>query len=198
MKVGIYAGTFDPIHEGHLAFAREAIRVGSLDKVYFLVEPRPRRKQGVRALEHRLNMVKLAVAKDKNLGTIILDHQQFSIEKTLPRLRALFEGAELYMLMGEDVVRHVIDWPHIKDLLSATNFIVGIREGDMAEVQQRLQQLKELRSAKFKFTTFTPTKYMYASSKIRLSYKHGHEPRGLAPEVRDYIHEQGLYQSASG
>jgi nicotinate-nucleotide adenylyltransferase len=195
-KVGIYAGTFDPVHEGHVAFAREALEQCGLDKVYFLVEPRPRRKQGVRALEHRIQMVQLAVKDEKGLGTIVVEHDRFSVEKTLPRLRALFEGAELHMLMGEDVVRHVIEWPHVEDLLDATSFIIGIREGDEVEVHKRLQKLQELRAAKFKFSIFVPSNYQYTSSKIRLSLKRGHEPGGLSPQVRAYIKSHGLYTSA--
>ncbi|MCA9332160.1 adenylyltransferase/cytidyltransferase family protein, partial [Candidatus Saccharibacteria bacterium] len=50
-KVGIYAGSFDPIHKGHIALAEQAIQQCGQDKVFFMVEPRPRRKQGVKALE---------------------------------------------------------------------------------------------------------------------------------------------------
>src|SRR5688572_16122728 len=106
-RVGIYAGTFDPVHVGHMAFAEQALEACNLDKIFFLVEPRPRRKQGVRALEHREAMVRLATAKNDKYGVIQLEQTNFSVEETLPKLQALFEGAELHFLMGEDVFAHL-------------------------------------------------------------------------------------------
>src|SRR5688572_27140829 len=106
MKIGIYSGTFDPIHLGHVAFAKEALKQCGLEKVYFLVEPRPRRKQGVKALEHRQAMVELAIAKEPALGSIILDHARFSVRQTLPVLQARFEGSEIVFLMGDDMLAH--------------------------------------------------------------------------------------------
>src|SRR5258708_1287895 len=90
-KIPIFAGTFDPVHEGHLAFAQAALEEG-LEKVMFLVEPRPRRKQGVRALEHRTAMVQLAIADEPQLSTIVLEQARFSVNETLPVLRARFSG----------------------------------------------------------------------------------------------------------
>jgi nicotinate-nucleotide adenylyltransferase len=123
-RVGIYAGTFDPIHEGHLAFAKQALQTSTLDKIFFLVEPRPRRKQGVRALEHREAMVRLAVADNPCLGIIQLEHSNFTVEETLPKLQALFEGAELHFLMGEDVFAHLNAWPNVNELLASSSFII--------------------------------------------------------------------------
>src|SRR5687768_15392849 len=96
-KVGIYAGTFDPVHEGHLAFAREAAAQYGLDKVFFLVEPNPRRKQGVKALEHRNEMVQLAIRSEKLFASILLEQHRFTVTETMPVLRSRFKNSELYM-----------------------------------------------------------------------------------------------------
>ena len=68
MRVGIYPGAFDPVHKGHIAFALAAITAHQLDKVFFLPEPSPRHKQGVKALDHRVEMVRLATANDPRIG----------------------------------------------------------------------------------------------------------------------------------
>ncbi len=60
-KVGILAGTFDPIHIGHIAFALRAIEKAQLDKVILLPEREPRRKRNVTDFNHRLSMLKLSV-----------------------------------------------------------------------------------------------------------------------------------------
>lgn len=196
-RVGIYAGTFDPIHEGHLAFAREAMGTCNLDKVFFLVEPRPRRKQGVRALEHRVHMTQLAIKNERNFGSIVLDQAQFSVVETLPVLQARFMSEELFLLMGEDVVAHLAQWPHINRLLKSVTFIVGIRKGKRKDIEDKLESLQKARGITFKYHTFVPTHYDIASSKIRLALKRGVEPKGLPRELHHYIEQEGLYSSSS-
>lgn len=194
-KVGIYAGTFDPVHEGHLAFAHQAISECGLDKIFFLVEPRPRRKQGVRALEHREAMVRLAIAGQDQFGMIVLEQANFSVEETLPKLQALFEGAKLYMLMGEDVFAHLNGWPHVEDLLKASNFIVGIREGDEAKMDRYLHTVEKTRGIKFDASFLVTEQQEVSSSKIRLALKRRQNPTGLLPETAVYIKENRLYTS---
>jgi nicotinate-nucleotide adenylyltransferase len=194
-RVGIYAGTFDPVHEGHLKFAEEALNRCGLNKVFFLVEPRPRRKQGVKALEHREAMVRLAITGHAKFGMIMLEQANFNVEETLPKLQALFEGAQLYMLMGEDVFAHLNGWPHVEDLLTASSFIVGVRSGDEIKMKRYLHVLEKIRGLKFDASFLATEKQDISSSKIRLALKRGHEPKGLLPQIGDYIRQHKLYVS---
>lgn len=192
-KVGIYAGTFDPVHEGHLAFAGQALASCGLDKIFFLVEPRPRRKQGVRALEHREAMVRLATADEARFGIIQLEQAHFSVETTLPKLQARFEGAEIHFLMGEDIVTHLNDWPHVEELLKDSSFIVGIRENDAAKVERILEDIKKTRNITFPYTLIATEKLAVSSSRIRLAYKKNKPVRGVPKAVKKYIEANGLY-----
>ncbi len=192
-KVGIFAGTFDPIHEGHLAFASQAIKQCGLDKVFFLVEPRPRRKQGVRALEHREAMVRLAIEGRNEFGIIMLEQANFNVEETLPKLKALFEGAEIHFLMGEDIVMHLNDWPHVEDLLGSSSLILGVREGDAKKVESVLESIKKARSISFPINLITTDEYAISSSKIRLAYKKGKQPIGVPDRTARYIETNKLY-----
>jgi nicotinate-nucleotide adenylyltransferase len=194
-RVGIYAGTFDPIHEGHLAFAKQALQTSTLDKIFFLVEPRPRRKQGVRALEHREAMVRLAVADNPCLGIIQLEHSNFTVEETLPKLQALFEGAELHFLMGEDVFAHLNAWPNVNELLASSSFIIGIRKNDEKKTVQVLKKLEKTRGIKFKTDIIVTQHHEITSSNIRLALKRGQIPSGLIPEISNYLKENKLYSS---
>lgn len=196
-RVGIYAGTFDPVHAGHLAFAKKALESCNLDKIFFLVEPRPRRKQGVRALEHREAMVRLAIKEQAAFGMIVLEQSNFSVEETLPKLKALFMGAELYMLLGEDVFTHLNSWPHVESLLSSTSFIIGLRSGDETKMQQHLHTIKKVRGIKFN-TSFLVTEYPeISSSKIRLALKNSQKPTGHLSVLTNYIKKNKLYKDSS-
>lgn len=194
-KVGILAGTFDPVHEGHLAFARQALEQCGLDKVFFLVEPHPRRKQGVRALEHRERMVQLAIAGDPKLGSIVLEHARFSVDETLPILKRLYKGAELHLLFGDDVLKHLADWPHVEDLIKDVRFVIAVRAGKTQTAQSQLESLSKARGIKLQYSLFPSSAPDFASSRIRLNYKRSSPIEGVPAEVQDYIQANGLYSS---
>jgi nicotinate-nucleotide adenylyltransferase len=196
-KVGIYSGTFDPVHEGHVAFAREALVQCGLDKVFFLVEPRPRRKQGVKAFTHRVEMVHLAIQDEQQFGVIIADEKRFTAQETLPRLQHRFEGAELYMLMGDDMLDHFDSWPHVELLMQEIHFAIGLRTYDRKTVKQRLELIQEIRATRMQYQLFQASQPKFASTTIRLALKAGEVPRGISPVVLDYIKTNGLYASSN-
>lgn len=193
-KVGIYSGTFDPVHEGHLAFAREAIKQCNLDKVFFLVEPRPRRKQGVKAFEHRVEMVRLAIKDEPKLGSIVLGQQRFTPTDTLPVLQERFKDAELHMLMGDDMLAHFADWPHVEELIENIQFVIGVRAYSESEVKRRIGTVQKTRGLVMNYQLFQAPSAEFSSSKARQQIKKGEQSQGLASAVLDYIREQGLYE----
>jgi nicotinate-nucleotide adenylyltransferase len=197
-KIGIYAGTFDPVHVGHLAFAREALEHCGLDKVYFMVEPRPRRKQAVKALEHRAEMVRLSIADEPKFSSIVLNQQRFTADKTLPVLMELFKGAQIHMLMGDDVLAHLAGWPHVEDLIKNVRFVVGLRKFDKKEIERRLKILQRTRGFAVNYELFEASKPEYSSSAIRLAIKKSRQPEGLLPQVTNYIQSNNLYADSSG
>lgn len=194
-KIGIYSGTFDPVHEGHLAFARAAVEKCGLDKVFFLVEPRPRRKQGVKALEHRSEMVRLAVEHEPKFGSILLEQQRFTATDTLPVLQRRFAGAELHMLMGDDMLAHFAEWPHVEELISGIRFVIGVRNLTAAEVKRRIGIVQKTRGGlTMSYQLFQAPAAGYSSSLIRRQIKSGKQPDGLSEQVFTYIRARGLYQ----
>ena len=199
-KIGIYSGSFDPIHNGHLAFAQAALDTG-LEKVMFLVEPQPWRKQGVRALEHRIAMVRLAIADNPRLGMVITERARVTVHETLPALRQRFKGHELVMLFGDDVVSYMADhiaaWPHIEDLASSASLMIASRRLGQAAVSKQLALLKHEYGLPFRYDFIELDMAAVSSSKIRLAIKNGKTPEGLPEPVANYIHKEGLYASAA-
>ncbi len=192
-RVGIFAGSFDPVHEGHLAFARQAIQECKLEKVFFLVEPRPRRKQGVRALEHRAKMVQLATKNEASMGSILLDHTRFTVAETLPMLKARFKGAELHLLFGDDVLKHLAGWPHIDELLSGVGFVVGIRSNSDVSIRATIKSLEKTRGIKVNYRIFNSLAPAISSTNIRIALKRGREANGVPGSVLEYILSNHLY-----
>ncbi|MBI3624258.1 nicotinate (nicotinamide) nucleotide adenylyltransferase [Candidatus Saccharibacteria bacterium] len=192
-KIGIFSGTFDPVHEGHISFAREALKQFKLDKVFFLVEPRPRRKQGVKAFDHRVHMVRQALRKQPRMGMIVLGQARFTPHETLPVLKARFKGAQLYMLMGEDMLDHLADWPHIKDLVQAVHFVIGIRRQSATDIRKLLDNLNQTRGLHFHCDIFRAKDSETSSSSVRSALRKGQSPAGLNPSVLRYIRRHNLY-----
>ncbi len=129
-KVGIYSGIFDPVHHGHISFAQKALKDLGLKKVYFMVEPNPRRKESASDIRHRLNMMWLALRDQPGLELLHMDHQTFSVAETLPWLEEKFEDAKLHLLMGSDRFKKLHTWPGFEHLKSKVEFVVGQRAGD--------------------------------------------------------------------
>ena len=196
-KIGIFSGTFDPVHTGHVSFAREALKRYELDKIFFLVEPRPRRKQGVKAFEHRVDMVKLALKDEARMGSIVLKQARFTPHETLPVLQARFKGAQLYMLMGEDMLNHLAHWPHVADLVGTVRFIIGRRHKSAQEISQLFDILQQTRGLNFQYDIFRANDSDISSSKVRNAVRKGQASAAIHPAVARYIKRHKLY-SISG
>lgn len=123
-KIGIFSGTFDPIHNGHISFALNTVSKKRLDEVIFLPERQPRHKKGVSDFKQRLEMLRLATKPHKQLEVFELPDTQFSVSKTMPKLQKKFKGAELYFLFGSDVAAKIPTWPGAEEL---GNVIVALR-----------------------------------------------------------------------
>ena len=188
-KVGIYSGIFDPVHKGHLAFAKEALN--TLDIVYFLPEKTPRRKSGCAPYEDRVEMLELATANLKGLHVLkISDQEQYTVAETLPRLQKIFMGEELYLMMGSDQFEYLSTWPGAKQLADAVQFIIGCRDEcqpeDLTRLAKKMPTLPQ-------YSTVRTAEQYTSSSSIRAALKEG-QAVDLPQAVLEYIQTKGLYQ----
>ena len=193
-KIGIYSGSFDPVHNGHIEFAEAALRQVRLDKVYFLPEGLHRTKRGTTHFAHRLAMLKLATQDHQKLEVLELPDKQFSVAKTLPRLNQKFVDDELFMLIGSDILDHLPDWPLIDRLLARLRLIIAIRQGTSSDHLNDV--LKELDVYSSSVLLESPQPAL-SSRQIRQSLLTGHTPHKLNPNVLNYIKQNWLYASPS-
>ena len=140
-KIGIYSGSFDPIHIGHITFALQSINEAGLTKVYFLPERMPRDKHVHEHFGHRVAMIRRAIKPHSKLALLELDDRTFSVKRTLPKLNKKFENAELVFLFGSDKVPGMTDWPDIDKLLRSNEVVIGLRQG--ASANEMLEQTKD-------------------------------------------------------
>lgn len=196
-KIGIYAGTFDPIHSGHMAFAEAALSSGSVDRVYFLPEPRPRHKQAVKSFDHRVAMVELAVKDNESLGVIKLDQARFTPHETIPVLSARFPNCKLVLLFGDDVITrmldHIAEWPRLDVLANNVEFLIATRRESGLEIGDKFRILSEVSGLCFKHNILAVDNPKISSLGIRKQIRNGTEPSSINSLVYEYIKRHRLY-----
>ncbi len=190
-RVGIYAGTFNPVHSGHIAFALQALKLAKLDAVYFIVEQQPRHKNGVEHQGHRIAMLRRALLPHPQLDILELPDRHFTVTRTLPRLHQKLPGAQLVFLMGSDVVRYLAEWKAVDRLLASCELFIGRRAGDSE---------KSIFAALDKTTVESSKVYIiesYAksisSSTIRRALRDNLPAHGLLQSVYKYVKREWLY-----
>lgn len=195
-KIGIFSGTFDPVHSGHIKFALEALAQAELDKVYFLPEALPRRKASVTHYAHRVAMLNLALKPYRNIEVLELPDKQFSTHKTLPKLRGRLGDAELYLLVGTDMLTLLASvdaaqqWPESNQLLEQVKVVVGVRTGT------KYSQAKELMEFVGAKGVVVNTSSPHVSSHdIRRSIEQGKDHSDLLESLRAYVDTNWLYAS---
>src|SRR3989344_222151 len=138
-RIGILAGTFDPVHNGHIEFAKVSSQKFALDQVYFLPELKPRGKKTTAALNHRTEMLKRALESENNLELLQLDDERFSIDKTYQKLKEKFPTEKLVFLFGSDVAGNIPAWEGAGYL---GEVIIALREkAPVSELKTRLEEL---------------------------------------------------------
>lgn len=192
-SIGVFAGTFDPIHNGHLAFAKAALAQG-LEKIYFLPEPRPRHKQGVRALEHRLAMINAAIADQPQLGSIKLEQARFTPHETLPILQQRFKHHRIVLLFGDDVIRHIAEWPQVAELVRAVSLLVAVRQGHKPDLVRTFQVLAQTSGLMFRYDLVQLKEQAVSSSTVRAALRRGRPCFDIPPGVMAYASSHRLYR----
>jgi nicotinate-nucleotide adenylyltransferase len=146
VNIGLFGGTFDPIHSGHLAAARAARERFQLDRVYFIPAGSPPHKNRHVPFEHRFAMVSLACAGEARFVPSAAEaprpgRPSYSILTVRHFRREMGAEARLYFLLGADAFLTLRSWQQWRGLLRAANFIVISRPGfDLARVETVLPE----------------------------------------------------------
>ncbi len=194
--MGVYAGTFDPVHPGHVAFCRQALATCELDEIVIVPERYPRGKGQVTDLAHRMALLQQAVAPLPELRVVMLESARFTVQHTLPELQRLLGDAELTLLIGSDVVPAMLDhWPDVGRLLQAMPLAVGLRgEDSFTKIVCLLGKVGEAAGVTPRYTLIATEHADLASSRIRS----GERIAGFTPGMLAYIRRHGLYPQAAG
>ncbi len=195
--IGVFGGTFDPVHNGHLVAAREVISRLGLDKLYIVVAGMPWQKvdhREITSAEDRFRMVKEAIQDLK--WAHLLDRVEVSrmemdrpgpsyTADTLQALHELYPEDELVLVVGSDVAADLHTWDRVKEVATLCKLAVVTRV------------LATLPAANLGFNVVeVPIPFEdVSSSDIRRRIASGDSITGMVPaSVESYIREKGLYR----
>src|SRR5579862_7003903 len=158
MNIGLFGGTFDPIHRGHMALARAAQERCKLSKIFFVAANVPPHKQlqPLSDFAHRYAMIALATAEEKDFVPSLLEAPEdsaagarkgkaerpnYTIE-TIRRLKKTFKASDrLFVLIGIDAFDDIAKWHQAEALFRECAFVVASRPGfSLADVANALPE----------------------------------------------------------
>lgn len=198
MRLGILGGTFDPPHVGHLILA-EGARAGlELNKVLFVPAGDPWRKadQDVLAAEHRLAMLRLALASDPYFEVCALEVERPGPSYTVDTLEALHRqhgpNVELYFILGEDALHDLPNWKDPDRIVALAWLAVAPRAQGSGPITSALEAAVPGTAARI-VPVAMPT-IDISSTALRARARAGQSLRYLVPlAVEEYIRRHGLY-----
>jgi nicotinate-nucleotide adenylyltransferase len=225
MNIGLFGGTFDPIHRGHTALARAAQQQCGLGQIHFVAAnvPPHKQKRPLAAFLHRYTMVALATAAEKSFVPSCLEAPQesngaaktnYSIDTVRLLKQSLKKNDRLFFLIGIDAFRDISGWHEAEALFRECEFIVASRPGySLADVANALPEKLRPAPAVTKPFQKQPAKgdLVLTGATVRLLESVHHDisatktrdaiaagkPLGrlLDPAVAAYIKKTGLYRS---
>ncbi len=199
MRIGIFGGSFNPIHLGHTALAAYICEQGLVDEVWLMVSPQNPLKRDLTLLDEneRLAMARLAVAPYPMLKACDFE---FSLPRpsytyhTLQALRAAFPDHEFSLIIGEDNWQNFHRWYRGEDIVKETRIIVYPRdvEGELKVIAAKFES--PLPMEKGEGRGHHPHLFPYSSTEIRQLIAEGKEASHmLHPEVAQYIKQRQHY-----
>ncbi|MBQ2382515.1 MAG: nicotinate (nicotinamide) nucleotide adenylyltransferase [Oscillospiraceae bacterium] len=197
-RIGIYGGTFDPPHMGHVCAAREAVRALGLDLLLVIpdrIPPHKERPADAPSPEQRLEMTKLAFAGDGKIRVTDLELRRegksYTYE-TVEQLRAQYPDDELILLMGTDMFLSFHQWKYPERILAHVSLAVFYR-GDKGEKDAVAARKAEMEAQGHEVLLVQNPVVEISSTSLRRMLVFRCAGPFLPEGVGDYIHQNGLY-----
>ena len=192
-RIGIFGGSFNPIHGGHLLIAESALESCDLSKVLFIpVFTPPHKETRVLPSEHRAEMIRLAIQDNPSLHLDLIELERQGVSYTIDTIRELnsrYKGLiQLILIIGSDSLLEFTTWKDYTILLEICEIAVVPRS--KSELSRTPIELKN------KYTLIDMPEVNISSTDIRERIKSGCSIRYMVPEdVRKYILKHNLYST---
>lgn len=185
MKIGLFGGSFNPIHNAHIKLASTICREAGLDEVWFMVTPHNplKRQEGLMDEKDRLAMVRIALEKEPNLKA---SDYEFHLERpsftwnTLQHLSKDYPTDEFYIIIGGDNWEIFNHWAHHEEILRDYHIIVYPRKDSLMDTTSLPPSVSIIRMPEMDIS----------STMIREMLRNGEDISPyVSPKVAEYLHK---------
>ena len=203
--IGVFGGTFDPIHLGHLIIAEQTRDALSLEKIIFVPNGSPPHKNySYTDISHRLNMLKLAITDNSNFEVSEIEINKSTPGYTVDMLQELKKiiQKDIYFIIGADSLINIKTWHQYEKLLSLANFVVFPRVLANFNETNLASNIKYLKDWIINNLTVSLDKFFFidfpvleiSSTIVRQKILEKRSINYLVPaKVIQYIYEENLY-----
>jgi len=201
MRIGVFGGSFDPIHFGHLILAEQCREQAKLDEVWFIPAARPPHKldQPPSPFEQRLRMLHLALDGQAGFRVDELEAERPGpsyTADTLDELHRRHPGNSWWLLIGSDTLPDLPQWYQPQRIVARAGLIVMERPGWPVMETEELKARLKLPDVVLRIERVNVPLVELASKDIRRRLRNGSSIRFMVPrEVEDYLHKHKLYES---
>lgn len=191
-RIGLFGGTFDPVHNGHVSIADSFLKCGLIDELWVLLTPFPPHKQTENQVPYtiRLTLLEAAFGDTPKLSINTIENRlpkpSYSVQ-TIRHLKDEYPDATFYYCMGEDSLAHFHTWKYYAEILEECELLVAKRPGvSHDEVEDRIL-------SRTHFVSHTPLEI--SSSSIKERVDSGKSIKELLPKtVHKIIEKEQLYR----
>jgi len=181
MNIGIFGGSFNPIHKGHIAIAKESIKELNLDKLFLVPNFKSPFKTSVKYtdVQHRVNMIELVKPERCEISSFEINRKGVSYTfETVEHFKKKFPNDNLFLIIGTDNLYKLHKWKNINDIVSKVKIAVFRREGNFSKINIK----------KYNAILIKNDLYKYSSTSFKKGFLENVEPK-----VKEYIADNYLY-----
>lgn len=190
MKIGLYFGSFNPIHHGHLIIASHILNNSDLDQLWFVVSPQNPLKPSAGLLNeyHRFYLVQLSVEGEKNMRAVDIEFKlpkpSYTID-TLTYLQEKYPDYSFSVIMGSDSYQNISRWKNYEQILKNYPIYIYPRPGSSELVTQNQANVYLVKAPQLEIS----------ATQVRNNIKQGKSIRYLVPDkVKEEIEKNGYYK----
>jgi len=195
-KIAVFGGTFNPVHNGHLNILKSIDEKLCFDEILLIPSFMPPHKEvsELASGKARMKMLSLAFADMEKCGVCDIElcrkGKSYTVD-TVKKLKQIFPNAELYFIIGSDMLLTFDRWKNWREILKYTYILASSRNEGETEVL--VKKAEELDKNRIRVVETEP--FSVSSTEIRAMIKNGEDVSDLLPEkVLRYINQEGLYR----
>ncbi len=199
MKICLFQGTFNPIHNAHLQICEYAKKHFDFDKIILIPAARPPHKNiDEESAVHRLNMAEIAAKDIDYIEVSDIEYQRDDISYTVPTVEEIYEkypvDGMINFIIGTDAFKNIESWYETEKLKKMVDFVLFVRE-DEQSLKADETYLQKLRQKGYNYRMMKMPFVDISSTQIRKNIHNSVPIKALVPDgVEKYIDKYGLYR----